>query len=62
MLAWTCFDKLAFWGQESWGSWGYETRAKKLLKGELKRRGITYAGQLLQWLEAIRASCLRLQD
>jgi hypothetical protein len=30
----------------------YETRAKNLLKGELKRRGITYA-QLAEKLEAI---------
>lgn len=30
----------------------YETRAKNLLKGELKRRGITYAG-LAEKLEAI---------
>lgn len=69
----------------------YETRAKNLLKGELKRRGITYAGLaeklatigvvenernlnnkisrggftaafLLQCLEAIGASSLRLSD
>jgi Domain of unknown function (DUF6471) len=57
----------------------YETRAKNLLKGELKRKGITYAGLaeklankisrggftaafLLQCLEAIGASSLRLQD
>jgi hypothetical protein len=26
------------------GSWQYETCAKKLLKGELKQQGITYAG------------------
>ena len=69
----------------------YETRAKNLLKGELKRRGITYAqlaeklavlgvvenernlnnkisrggftaAFLLQCLEAIGASSLRLSD
>jgi hypothetical protein len=69
----------------------YETRAKNLLKGELKRRGITYAmlaeklagigvsenernlnnkisrggftaAFLLQCLEVIGASSLRLQD
>ena len=69
----------------------YETRAKNLLKGELKRRGITYAqlaeklatvgvtenernlnnkisrggfsaAFMLQCLEAIGASSLRLQD
>ena len=69
----------------------FETRAKNLLKAELKRRGITYAGLaeklatvgvtenernlnnkisrggftaafLLQCLEAIGASSLRLQD
>ena len=69
----------------------FETRAKNLLKGELKRRGITYAmlaeklaaigvsenernlnnkisrggfsaAFLLQCLEAIGASSLRLQD
>lgn len=69
----------------------YETRAKNLLKGELKRRGITYAqlaeklagigvsenernlnnkisrggfaaAFLLQCLEAIGSSSLRLQD
>lgn len=69
----------------------YETRAKNLLKGELKRRGITYAqlaeklaaigvvenernlnnkisrggftaAFLLQCLEAIGTSSLRLQD
>ena len=33
----------------------YETRAKNLLKGELKRRGITYEG-------LAGASSLRLQD
>jgi Domain of unknown function (DUF6471) len=69
----------------------YETRAKNLLKGELKRRGVTYAqlaeklaqigvtenernlnnkisrggftaAFLLQCLEAIGASSLRLSD
>ena len=69
----------------------YETRAKNLLKGELKRRGITYAGLadklatigvvenernlnnkisrggftaalLLQCLDVIGASSLRLSD
>ena len=69
----------------------FETRAKNLLKAELKRRGITYAGLaeklaalgvtenernlnnkisrggftaafMLQCLEAIGASSLRLQD
>ena len=69
----------------------YETRAKNLLKGELKRRGITYAqlaeklaavgvqenernlnnkisrggftaAFLLQCLEAVGASSLRLSD
>jgi hypothetical protein len=30
----------------------YEARAKNLLKGELKRRGVTY-GQLVEKLEAI---------
>lgn len=69
----------------------YETRAKNLLKGELKRRGITYEGLaeklatigvtenarnlnnkisrggftaafLVQCLEAIGATSLRLQD
>ena len=69
----------------------YETRAKNLLKGELKRRGITYAGLaeklaaigvtenernlnnkisrggftaafLVQCLEAIGSSSLRLSD
>jgi Domain of unknown function (DUF6471) len=69
----------------------FETRAKNLLKGELKRRGITYAGLaeklaaigvmenernlnnkisrggftaafLLQCLEAIGSSSLRLAD
>lgn len=33
----------------------YETRAKNLLKGELKRRGITYAG-LAEKLAAIGVS------
>jgi len=33
----------------------YETRAKNLLKGELKRRGITYA-QLAEKLSAIGVS------
>ena len=33
----------------------YETRAKNLLKGELKRRGLTYAG-LAEKLAAIRVS------
>ena len=69
----------------------FETRAKNLLKGELKRRGITYAGLaerlgkigvtenernlnnkisrggfsaafLLQCLEAVGATSLRLSD
>lgn len=44
------------------GVGGYDTRAKKLLKGELKQQGITYAGRLLQWLVSTGASCLRLQD
>ena len=28
----------------------YETKAKNLLKGELKRRGVTYAGLSRNWL------------
>ena len=36
--------KLAFWGQVRWSSWRYKTCAKMMLKEELKRRGITYAG------------------